>query len=237
MRAGSRRLRADIVAAGLLALLVLVPEARAVPPPASFPAAGEIVRSAVVVRAAPRRDAAKVAVLGAFREDFRVRVVLAYAAREEVGATTHLWYRISVPGRPNGRTGWVPARRVALKPIAKKIIVDRSARRLELYDGDKRLLRTRIAVGARGMETPLGRFYVIGRFTPRDPFFGSFALETSAYSRLSEWPGGGIVGIHGTNAPQLLGKAVSHGCVRVSNRAALRLKRHAPLGTPILIRR
>jgi lipoprotein-anchoring transpeptidase ErfK/SrfK len=235
MRVSSRRSRVDVVAAGLLALLALVPEALAAPPPASFPAAGEIVGSTVVVRAAPRRDARKVAVLGAFRDDFRVRIVLAYAARHEVGARNRLWYRISVPGRPNGRTGWVPAGKVALEPIAKKIVVDRSARRLDLFDGERRLMRTRVAVGARGMETPLGRFYVTGRFTPRDPFFGSFALETSAYSRLSEWPGGGIVGIHGTNRPQLLGEAVSHGCVRVSNRAALQLKRQAPVGTPIEI--
>ena len=68
---------------------------------------------------------------------------------------------------------------------------------------------------------------------PLEPFYGSYALETSAYASLSDWPGGGIVGIHGTNQPQLLGQAVSHGCVRVANSAALRLRRLAPPGTPI----
>ena len=62
-----------------------------------------------------------------------------------------------------------------------------------------------------------------------------FALETSAYSRLTEWPGGGIVGIHGTSKPWLLGRAVSHGCVRVSNATAHALERLAPVGTPISI--
>jgi lipoprotein-anchoring transpeptidase ErfK/SrfK len=52
---------------------------------------------------------------------------------------------------------------------------------------------------------------------------------------LTEWPGGGIVGIHGTSKPWLLGQAVSHGCVRVSNQTALALKRLAPVGTPISI--
>ena len=42
-----------------------------------------------------------------------------------------------------------------------------------------------------------------------------------------------VVGIHGTNLPWLLGQAVSHGCVRVSNAVATRLRRLAPLGTPI----
>jgi lipoprotein-anchoring transpeptidase ErfK/SrfK len=35
--------------------------------------------------------------------------------------------------------------------------------------------------------------------------------------------------------PQLLGQAVSHGCVRVSNATALKLRKYVPLGTPISI--
>jgi lipoprotein-anchoring transpeptidase ErfK/SrfK len=64
---------------------------------------------------------------------------------------------------------------------------------------------------------------------------GAYALETSAYSNLSEWPGGGIIGIHGTPQPELLGRAVSHGCVRVSNAAALTLERLVPMGAAISI--
>ena len=66
-----------------------------------------------------------------------------------------------------------------------------------------------------------------------DPFFGPFVLVTSAYSKLSDWPGGGLVGIHGTSLPGLLGQAVSHGCVRVANPVASALQRLAPLGTPV----
>jgi len=62
-----------------------------------------------------------------------------------------------------------------------------------------------------------------------------FAFETSAYSKLTEWPGGGLVGIHGTDEPWLIGQAVSHGCVRMTNQAALVLKRLVPLGAPITI--
>src|SRR5207247_1998205 len=108
-------------------------------------------------------------------------------------------------------------------------------RRIELFRDGKRLLFAKVAVGAPGRETPLGEFYVTARFVPDDPFLGAFALETSAYSRLTEWPGGGKVGIHGTSKPWLLGQAVSHGCVRVSNQTALALKRLAPVGTPISI--
>ena len=96
------------------------------------------------------------------------------------------------------------------------------------------LLEGTVAVGRAGAETPRGRaFYVQSAFVPTDPFYGPFALETSAYSRLTDWPDHGIVGIHGTNRPELLGQAVSHGCIRVANDVARRLRRLAPLGTPI----
>jgi L,D-transpeptidase ErfK/SrfK len=42
-----------------------------------------------------------------------------------------------------------------------------------------------------------------------------------------------VVGIHGTDEPQLIGQAVSHGCIRMFNRDLERLQRLAPLGTPI----
>ena len=91
-----------------------------------------------------------------------------------------------------------------------------------------------VAIGRRGAETPLGRnFYVRSGFVPTDPFFGTYALETSAGSSLTDWPDHGIVGIHGTNRPELLGQAVSHGCIRVDNAVATRLRTLAPLGTPI----
>ena len=42
-----------------------------------------------------------------------------------------------------------------------------------------------------------------------------------------------MVGIHGTDEPQLIGGAVSHGCIRMLNRDVVKLRRLAPLGTPI----
>jgi lipoprotein-anchoring transpeptidase ErfK/SrfK len=118
----------------------------------------------------------------------------------------------------------------------RRIVVYRSARLLEvrrISDG-KVLLKAPVAVGKPGAETPLGRnYYVAARFVPTNQFFGSYALETSAYSRLSDWPGGGVVGIHGTDRPGLIGQAVSHGCIRMFNRDVDRLRTLAPLGTPI----
>jgi lipoprotein-anchoring transpeptidase ErfK/SrfK len=198
------------------------------------PAAGHLEWAHVAVRAQPSRTSARLVVLSQFRPDFRLRVVLALGVRRD-GKGQPSWYRISLPGRPNGRTGWVPAESVDVEPIRKEIVIDRSERLLELRDGGRVVLRTRVAVGAYGMETPLGRFYVMAKFRPTAPILGAFAFETSAYSKLSEWPGGGVVGIHGTNTPSLLGQAVSHGCVRVANEAILKLRTLVPVGTPIKI--
>ena len=43
------------------------------------------------------------------------------------------------------------------------------------------------------------------------------------------------IAVHGTNHPELLGQAVSHGCIRMTNEAARRLYHEAPVGTPVII--
>jgi lipoprotein-anchoring transpeptidase ErfK/SrfK len=66
--------------------------------------------------------------------------------------------------------------------------------------------------------------------------YGPLAFGTSAHSAvLTDWPGGGVIGIHGTNEPGLLPGRVSHGCIRLRNRDVVRLGRRLKLGTPITI--
>jgi lipoprotein-anchoring transpeptidase ErfK/SrfK len=199
----------------------------------ALPAAGELVVPRVVARSAPSPNASPVHVLRQFRSDFRQQEVLAIGAK--IGADGQLWYRLSLPMRPNNTTGWVSAKQVDLHHVANRIVINIEKRRMQVLRGKKVLYTTTVAVGRPGMETPTGHYFVQVRFHPDDPFLGVFAFETSAYSKLTEWPGGGVVGIHGTSAPQLLGQAVSHGCVRMSNQAALVLKKLVPLGTPITI--
>jgi lipoprotein-anchoring transpeptidase ErfK/SrfK len=231
----TRRAIASVAAIALAAAFASAVAAAggAAGPTTAFPAAGELVRS-TVARTAPRPDAPIAARMPRFRPDAQFAIVLALTARR--GVDGDWWYRVSLPGRPNGNRGWIPADAAAVHPVTNRIVVHRAARQLEVRrvrDG-KVLLRTIVAVGRPGAETPLGSdFYVASAFVPTDPFFGSFALETSAYSRLTDWPDDGVVGIHGTDRPALIGQAVSHGCVRVTNDVALRLRRLAPLGTPI----
>jgi lipoprotein-anchoring transpeptidase ErfK/SrfK len=200
-----------------------------------FPAAGELTVISIKVRRGPSETAKSFRVMHDFRPDYRRQEILAVDVQIDENGTP--WYKISVPMRPNGTYGWIPAASADLKPTHSEIVVDRGARTIDVFRNNKHVVHAIVAVGAPGMETPLGHFYVAATFQPvNDPFLGVWALETSAYSKLTEWPGGGLVGIHGTNQPELLGQAVSHGCVRVSNATAAQLKRYAPVGTPIWIK-
>jgi hypothetical protein len=149
------------------------------------------------------------------------------------------WLRIRIPGRPNGRTGWV--RDTALGPLNRvrtRLEVNRGSLRATLYRSGRRIWRSRIGVGTPSTPTPAGRFWIREKFRVRNSGgpFGPYAFGTGAYSVLSEWPGGGVIGIHGTNQPGLIPGRPSHGCIRLPNPAIRRLARLMPVGTPIRIR-
>lgn len=192
-----------------------------------------ILAETLSARAAPNRHAHVLATLHQFRPDNRPTIVFAVGSIRDPSGRA--WYHIDLPGRSNSQHGWIPARNVQLHPVRTRIAIDISARTLRLYVGARLRFYTRVAVGRPGMATPTGDFYVRAEYKATEPALGAYAFETSAYSRLSDWPGGGIIGIHGTPQPQLLGTAASHGCVRVSNTAARRLRRLVPVGTAISI--
>jgi hypothetical protein len=212
------------------------PKKPKIPVAKSFPAAGGMLSNSVPVRVAADPHAHVIRVMHQFRSDFRPQVMFAVAAK--TGSDGEPWYRISIPMRPNGTFCLIPAKTVKLSPTHSQIVINLNRRTIDIYRFGKHKWHGKVAIGAPGRETPVGHYFVASRFVPyHDTFLGVFAEETSAYSKLTEWPGGGVVGIHGTSLPQLLGKAVSHGCVRVSNTTARHLKSLAPLGTPILIKK
>ena len=94
-----------------------------------------------------------------------------------------------------------------------------------------------VGVGRSIWPTPRGEFYIRDKLTNfNDPFYGPIAFGTSARSAmLTDWPGGGFVGVHGTNQPEILPGRVSHGCIRMRNASILKLARLMPVGTPLTI--
>jgi lipoprotein-anchoring transpeptidase ErfK/SrfK len=149
------------------------------------------------------------------------------------------WYRVQLPLRPNGRTGWVRARAVTERSLHLRIVVDLSRRSVTLYRGPTPILITTASIGSPSTPTPTGHYYVNQKLVAPDPLgpFGPAALGISAFSPvLQHWAQGGPIAIHGTNESDLLGSAVSHGCIRVANDVVLRLWNLVPTGTPVLIR-
>jgi hypothetical protein len=149
------------------------------------------------------------------------------------------WLRIRIPMRPNGHTGWV--RRSALGPLYRvhtRLVVNRRRLHATLYRDGRRIWRSPVGIGKASTPTPTGRFWIREKFRVYSGgLYGPRAFGTSDYSRLSDWPGGGVIGIHGTNEPYLIPGRPSHGCIRVPNHAIRRLYRLMPVGTPLWVLR
>lgn len=149
------------------------------------------------------------------------------------------WLRIRIPMRPNGRTGWV--RQSALGPLNRvrtRLVVQRGRLLATLYRAGRPIWRSPIGIGAAGTPTPAGRFWIREKLRVANPggLYGPWAFGTAGYSVLSDWPGGGVIGIHGTDQPWLIPGRPSHGCIRVPNTAIRRLAGLMPTGTPVHIR-
>jgi hypothetical protein len=157
--------------------------------------------------------------------------------RSKLGPNGIPWLNIRIPQRPNGSKGWVPASALRMRVVTTMFEIDKRALKGRLFKDGHEIWTSSVGIGAPGTPTPSGRFWVRERLNNLggNPAYGPFAFGTAAYSRLSEWPGGGVVGIHGTNAPGLIPGRPSHGCVRVPNAKILKLKELMPVGTPIWI--
>ncbi|MBA3329097.1 MAG: L,D-transpeptidase [Solirubrobacterales bacterium] len=193
-------------------------------------------RTAAAVHGAPMVRSTRVGRLRFRTEDGYPEVYV--GLKTAVDSAGGQWVQVRLPKRPNGRRGWVP--RAALgnfRIVRHHLRINRRTLTATLFDAGRQVWQSRIGIGKRGTPTPRGTFYVreLLRVSRRDTIYGPYAFGTSAYSVLSDWPNGGVVGIHGTNQPQLIPGRPSHGCVRVPNRAIRRLARLMPIGTPIHI--
>jgi hypothetical protein len=196
--------------------------------------AGAVARS--TVRRLPSMAAPAVARLRYLTEDgpFEVYIVL----ESHIDAAQRTWLHIRLPARPNGQTGWVSRNDLGpLRVVRTMLRVDRTLLRATLYRDGRRAWSSAIGIGTAATPTPAGQFWIRTRLRGLRgaPAYGPVAFGTGAYSVLSDWPGGGVVGIHGTDRPELIPGRPSHGCIRVPNAAIIRLWRLMPIGTPVTI--
>jgi lipoprotein-anchoring transpeptidase ErfK/SrfK len=166
-------------------------------------------------------------------------LVLVDSTREAGG---RLWYHVWLAMRPNGSRGWIPEAegKLALYTTSAKITIDLSARKLIVQRRGAIVGTYSVAVGRPGLSTPTGSFFVNQKLKPPTTGgpYGVLAIGISAFQMkipAGDWIQGGPVAIHGTNEPWLIGKAISHGCVRMHNKDVLEVNRAVPAGSPVEI--
>jgi hypothetical protein len=195
-----------------------------------------VVRPAVV-RAKPLPRARPIARLSTRTPEGTANVV-DVSGRAADGRSSG-WVAVRVAGLPENLTGWVP--RTALGGytfVHTRLVVGLEARTAELVRDGRTIFHASIGIGKASSPTPIGDFYVRSRiWSLGSSFYGPLAFGTSARSpTLTDWPGGGFIGIHGTNQPELIPGEISHGCIRMRNEDILELGRLMPVGTPVSIR-
>jgi len=225
-------------------LAVLIAGIALAGPPAEVPLSGvgnlsrwAYVLERATVREEPSTTAPQIGLLRTVTPEGETNLVLLYAAARD--ADERLWVRVPLSTLPNGHSGWVPRDALGdFHRIRTHLLIDRARLRAVLLRNGRVIFSTGIGVGRARWPTPPGEFYVRVRLDHfRNPFYGPVAFGTNARSpELTDWPQGGIVGIHGTDTPRMLPGRVSHGCVRMRNGAISRLARLMPLGTPVTIR-
>jgi hypothetical protein len=195
------------------------------------------VLHATIARASPAEGAAAVAGVATRTPEDTTNIVEVLGRWRDTAGK--LWVKARLAVLPNGRTGWLP--RPALGgygSVDTHLVVDVERLTATLTKAGRVVFRARVGVGQRGLPTPRGQFYVRNRLTRfAGPTYGPLAFGTSARSaHLTDWPGGGFIGIHGTDQPQLIPGRISHGCIRMRNPDILALAKLMPVGTPLTIR-
>ena len=151
------------------------------------------------------------------------------------------WVHVYLPVRPNGSSGWVRADDVVLATTDYRVEVRLAEHRLLLHRGAEVVLDVPVGIGRAEVPTPGGTYYIKELLQPPQPggVYGAYAYGLSGYSPVLEsFAGGqGVIGIHGTNEPELVGTDVSHGCIRLVDADITRLVEEfgLPLGTPVEI--
>jgi lipoprotein-anchoring transpeptidase ErfK/SrfK len=191
------------------------------------------------VRSAPHAGAHRIGSVPARTPLTGVHTVLPVLATATAPAGGGRWVRVALPGRPNGRRGWIAAAGTRRTATPWAIDVQLGRRRVVVSEHGRVVRRFGAIVGKRATPTPRGTFFVEEAVRLRPGAHGGpYALATSARSNvLQEFEGGpGQIALHGVaglaGAP---GTAASHGCVRLSAKAITWLARRIGAGVPVRI--
>jgi lipoprotein-anchoring transpeptidase ErfK/SrfK len=126
------------------------------------------------------------------------------------------------------------------RPRARRVVLVSIADcRMAVMENGKVLAYFPVAVGAAVSPSPTGEFEIVNRVANPAYYHEGVVMAASANSPVgTRWIGLNLkgYGIHGTNAPRSIGRAASHGCIRLKNRDVERLFAMLRLGDVVEIR-
>lgn len=189
-----------------------------------------------VARRAPHPSAAPVGrVTGTTAYSYKPEGLMVTGLRRDTAGRR--WVRVQLPIRPNGTSGWVPARAVHLSVVRVRVVVSLRERRLRVWRGSRLVHSWPAGIGRARTPTPVGVFAV------QDPMrtlpewrgvYGDYTIALTAHSTvLRRFMGGdGLVAIHGGSLGRV-GVPASNGCVILAAPDLARLARIVVPGTPV----
>jgi L,D-transpeptidase ErfK/SrfK len=145
-----------------------------------------------------------------------------------------------VPGLVDAAEPFVPEPEVR-SPVS--LVVDLSDRRVYVYEEERVKTSFRIAVGRAGWETPTGRYTVISMVENpawQHPFTGEIVPPGNGNPLGVRWigfwtDGKNTIGFHGTPNEETVGRAASHGCIRMYNDDVIALFEMVQVSTPVIV--
>ena len=188
----------------------------------------------------PRSGEAPIDVVSALRPLTGERTVLPVVA-EATAANGVRWLEVRLPGRPNGRKGWILERATVGSATTWSIVVHIDSRTMTIESHGRPVRTVKVVVGTPVTPTPRGVFFVEEVLRLAGSAVGApYAFALSARSNvLKEFDGGpGQIALHGLgNIGGVPGTAASHGCVRVDTAALDWMVTRIGPGTPVTMDR
>ena len=119
------------------------------------------------------------------------------------------------------------------------VLVSLVDRKLAVIDNGIVIATFQVAVGAEVSPSPTGEFTIVSRVSNPTYYHRGTVIPTGKDNPVgTRWVGLSLkgYGIHGTNAPGSIGRAASHGCIRLRNRDMERLFTILRVGDAVQIR-
>lgn len=133
----------------------------------------------------------------------------------------------------------------------RKVFVNLQERMLEVYDHQNMIAAFPITPGSSSIPAPRGNWKVIVMasmpYFRHDEKMLNEGIQSTNFHQLPPGPNSPVgvmwmglnrrgIGLHGTSNPETIGRAASHGCIRLANWDAVRLSSLVSVGTPVTIR-